>query len=384
MTPPDGPRLLMSADAVGGVWTYATELARELCRRGFRITLVTLGPEPRREQLRDIEGVKGLDVETSDLALEWMDPEGRELRRALDRLITIARRVRPDIVHLNGYREAVADWDAPVVVVAHSCVRSWWRACRGEEPSEPRWLDYIAHVESGLAAANRWVAPTAAFRSVISHLYEPPTSGYVIWNGTDAGAASSSAASSTKEHFILAAGRLWDEAKNIAILARIAARVPWPIRVAGSSSPRAVASSEPMRGVEELGELPRSALHDTMQRASILAAPAVYEPFGLTILEAARAGCALVLSDLPTLRELWDGAALFVEPRDELQLQAALAQLTHNDPQRHELQRRAARRANRYSVTAMADGYVQLYQDAMRRPMPRRRAARYQFGEACP
>src|SRR5207245_1466541 len=126
-------------------------------------------------------------------------------------------------------------------------------------------------------------------------------------------------------------------------------------RVAGSSSARGIAWSEPMHGVEELGELPRSALHDTMQRASILVAPAVYEPFGLTILEAARAGCALVLSDLPALRELWDGAALFVEPRDELQLQAALGQLTHNDPQRHELQRRAARRAQRYSVSAMAE-----------------------------
>ena len=39
---------------------------------------------------------------------------------------------------------------------------------------------------------------------------------------------------------------------------------------------------------------------------------ALYEPFGLAVLEAAQAGCALVLSDIPTFRELWDGAALFV------------------------------------------------------------------------
>ena len=40
------------------------------------------------------------------------------------------------------------------------------------------------------------------------------------------------------------------------------------------------------------------------QRSSPL--PARYEPFGLSILEAALSGCALVLGDLPSLRELWD------------------------------------------------------------------------------
>ena len=43
------------------------------------------------------------------------------------------------------------------------------------------------------------------------------------------------------------------------------------------------------------------------------------------VLEAAQAGCALVLSDIPTFRELWDGAALFVAPDGEA---TALARLT--------------------------------------------------------
>src|SRR2546423_272521 len=167
MTPPHRPRILMTADAVGGVWTYATTLTRELCRRGFGVSLVSLGPRPRREQLDEIAHIDGLEFEATDLALEWMDPEARDFRRALDRLAVIEHRARPDIIHLNGYREAVGDWRAPRVVVAHSCVRSWWLACRGSEPSEPRWLDYMANVASGLAAADRWVAPTIAFRDVI-------------------------------------------------------------------------------------------------------------------------------------------------------------------------------------------------------------------------
>jgi glycosyltransferase involved in cell wall biosynthesis len=113
--------------------------------------------------------------------------------------------------------------------------------------------------------------------------------------------------------------------------------------------------------VNELGELPRPALLNVMRRASILAAPAVYEPFGLTVLEAATAGCALVLSDIPTFRELWDGAALFVDPRDETAWRAVLTHLTGNAPLRQDLQRRAEHRARQYSLTAMADAYAELY-----------------------
>lgn len=39
---------------------------------------------------------------------------------------------------------------------------------------------------------------------------------------------------------------------------------------------------------------------------------------------AAAAGCALVLADIPTLRELWDGAAEFLNPCDSAQLHSAL------------------------------------------------------------
>ena len=49
-------------------------------------------------------------------------------------------------------------------------------------------------------------------------------------------------------------------------------------------------------------------------RAAIYALPAHYEPFGLSILEAAMSGCALVLGDIPSLREIWGDAAVFVHP----------------------------------------------------------------------
>ena len=36
-------RLVLTTDAVGGVWTYATDLARGLSARGVEVTLAVLG-----------------------------------------------------------------------------------------------------------------------------------------------------------------------------------------------------------------------------------------------------------------------------------------------------------------------------------------------------
>jgi glycosyltransferase involved in cell wall biosynthesis len=360
----------MTADAVGGIWTYATSLARELCSQGFEITLVTLGPQPRSDQLHDIECIEGLRFEATDLALEWMDPEGRDLPRALRELMAIERRARPDVVHLNGFREAIGDWQAPVISVAHSCVGSWWLACRDEEPSEPRWREYLANVRSGLASADRWVAPTYAFRDMIQSRYAPPIRGRVIWNGIDAGNVPPPFTPAPKQPLILAAGRLWDEAKNIAPLARIATLLPWPVQLVGRSVAPGAVESLPLPGLEVVGELPLEALRQVMTRASIFVAPALYKPLGLTALEAARAGCALVLSDRPSFRELWDGAAVFIDPRDDTALQDALVHLIHHEAKRHEFQRRAARRSRRYSLAAMAENYAALYDELAARAAP--------------
>ncbi|PUE89089.1 hypothetical protein C7T87_25825, partial [Xanthomonas hortorum pv. hederae] len=75
--------------------------------------------------------------------------------------------------------------------------------------------------------------------------------------------------------------------------------------------------------IQPLGALSPTDLQQRLRLASIFCAPSLYEPFGLGVLEAAQAGCALVLADIPTFRELWEGAALFVSPQDD----AALAEL---------------------------------------------------------
>ena len=201
--------ILMTADAVGGVWTFATSLASALAARGAEVHLVTMGPSPRADQRMMLAG-SGVRVIETDLALEWQDPEGSDAPRARDALLALARRIGPDLVHLNSFREATFDWPMPVIVTAHSCVNSWALAC-GDTSwlSEPRWRSYTGYVAAGLDQADAWVAPTSAFCDTITDLYRPSLRGNVIWNGLPAASARSD-----KDAIILAAGRMWDAAKN--------------------------------------------------------------------------------------------------------------------------------------------------------------------------
>jgi glycosyltransferase involved in cell wall biosynthesis len=104
-----------------------------------------------------------------------------------------------------------------------------------------------------------------------------------------------------------------------------------------------------------------------LRRASIYAFPARYEPFGLSVLEAALGGCALVLGDLPTLREQWDGRAVFVPPEDPAILRLAIESLIANPDLRHALAMRAQRHALTLSPRRMAHAYMNLYSDLLAR-----------------
>jgi glycosyltransferase involved in cell wall biosynthesis len=357
-------RVLMTADTVGGVWQYAMELCRVLCARGYEITLATMGGLPDREQRCEAEDIAGLDLRASRYKLLWMDDPWRDVDEAGEWLLGLAQEVQPDIVHLNDLGHGDLDWPAPVLTVGHSCVLSWWRAVHGERAPEPQWARYRERVTAGLHASNRVVAPTQAMMSSLQCFYGPLRNTQVIANGRNLFAASQPqpASSATKRNVIFSAGRLWDEGKNIASLATVAARVPWPVCIAGSpQSPDGGRAG--FLNVRMLGRLGEDALRRWFGKASIYALPARYEPFGLSVLEAAQAGCALVLGDIDSLRETWDGAALFVPPDDPDELASTLQRLIADDTLRERSMARAHRRAARLTPRAMADAYMEAYDD---------------------
>jgi len=356
-------RVLMTADTVGGVWTYAMELTRALGEHDVEVALATMGLL-NSAHWREAERIRNLEVFESDWKLEWMDDPWDHVRRAGEWLMQLEGQLQPDLIHLNGYTHGALPFRAPKVVVGHSCVLSWWRAVRGcEAPAE--WGRYREAVRNGLQNADRVIAPSRAMLRELQRDYGPFRTADVVLNGRTLALPRPT----RKEPLILSAGRLWDQAKGVSTLADIAADLPWTVFVAGDFIDPS-GCNRSMANVQCLGKLAPDDLTGWFCRSSIYALPARYEPFGLSVLEAALAGCALVLGDIPSLREIWDERAMFVRPGDPGALREAIETLIENEPLRRDLAGRARHRAAELTPAQMAGGYLAIYSELMRTTEP--------------
>ena len=346
---PDGlshaPRLLITTDAVGGVWQYSVDLVRGLAARGIEAVLAVLGPAPGLAQWDEVAGVH---VVVTGLPLDWTATDAGELEATSVRLAALAALVGATGVHLHAPAlVGSAAWPAPVVAVAHSCVGTWWRAMRdGAPPADFAWR--MAATGAGLRAAAAVVAPTAAHAAAVRAVY-----GDVAVAVVHNGAGPMVLPDVLRERAVLTAGRLWDEAKGMALLDRVAPGLSAPIWAAGPiRGPNGAVIALPH--LELLGTLDRPGMARAYAAARVFVSMARYEPFGLAVLEAAQAGMQLVLADTPGFRELWDGAATFVSDPATLgpAIQAALDRPDDGG---------ATARAERYTLDAMVEGTLAVH-----------------------
>jgi glycogen synthase len=361
-------KLLLTADTIGGVWSYALELARQLSNRGVEVGLASMGSVPTAEQRSEAHRIHGLTLWESRFKLEWMDDPWDDVRRAGDWLLGLQANFGADLVHLNDYAHSALPWEVPTLVVGHSCVLSWWEAVKGERP--PRsWDRYRQEVARGLRSARLIVTPSATMRRALERHYGPLGQTRVIPNGRDP----ERFRPRDKSPMILTAGRLWDQAKNIAAVERVAPLLPWPVYIAGE-----LGSTDAVTSMSKkpcfLGRLETDELAGWLGRCAVYVLPAHYEPFGLSILEAGFAGSALVLGDIPSLRELWDNAALFVPPDDHEMLAQTLLGLITDTSRRLELSDRSRSRAFSFTAEQMAETYLATYRELLGRPVSSERA----------
>jgi glycosyltransferase involved in cell wall biosynthesis len=349
-------RILMTTDAVGGVWSYSVELSRALAVHGCEVVLACLGGPLRAEARAEAAALRNVVLHEADYRLEWMQDPWDDVERAADWIGSLVEESGAELLHLNCYGPALHRFDVPVLVVAHSCVHTWWRATRGGDP-DGSWRRYRECVIRALAAADCVVAPTNAHLHATAECYDEVNlngRATVIANGID---ASRWPADRLPGRFVLGVGRAWDEAKNLGQLATLAPTLDCPTLLAGDLGAAPPGSPNLVR----LGCLPRDDLARYFQRAAAFVHPARYEPFGLAVLEAAVCGCPLVLGDIATLRELWQDAALFVSPDDAADLGRALERLLRRPGERLRLGRAARARSRQYSAARMAAAYANQY-----------------------
>jgi glycosyltransferase involved in cell wall biosynthesis len=286
-----------------------------------------------------------------------MDDPWDDVAAAGEWLLKLEVELAPALIHLNGYAHAALPWRAPTVVVGHSCLVSWDAAIPGAI-DRSKIERYRAAVTRGVRAAGWVVAPTAAMLQSLQTHYGPLANASRVPNGR----SSDGFRPQRKEPFVFTAGRVWDPAKNIATVTSIAPQLPWPVALAGTADAESHGGAARLPGVRCLGHLSETALAQWLGRASIFALPARYEPFGLLPLEAALSGCALVLGDIPSLREVWADAAEYVDPGSAGAVRDAIKRLIAA-PRLLQARGAAAREhALAYTPATMAAAYMSAYE----------------------
>jgi glycosyltransferase involved in cell wall biosynthesis len=209
-----------------------------------------------------------------------------------------------------------------------------------------------------MLACDMLLAPSTAFGRATAEAHQVPPP-FVVHNGRRS--APTTVPVPPRETAVFTSGRLWDEGKNVRVLDAAAAMTSLPVRAAGPLQEPAGPGRATFDNLGLLGELGSSDVRKQLHAHRIYASAALYEPFGLGVLEAAQAGCALVLADMPTFRELWDEAALFAPANTPEAFATVFEQLAADLGLAAKLGEAARARADRYSLEAMTAGTLEIY-----------------------
>lgn len=362
--------ILMTADTVGGVWTYTRELASGLVRRGHQVTLISFGRLPSEDQVRWMEGLTSIQYHATEYRLEWMQESEQDIEASRAALGKLIAEVKPDLLHLNQYAYGSLPTDVPRVVVAHSDVVSWWVSVRGEDPPDDEWMNwYRRTVLEGVNGATAVVAPSETMLQAIRQNYLEPQLARIIYNGRDPAIFNPYA---PKQNIVVSAGRLWDQAKQVSLLLKNEHAVPiWMIGSRESPEELPGGAADTMcedSNVRLLGFQSEDELSRLLASASIYAATSRYEPFGLAPVEAAFSGCALIMNDISSFRELWGDSAYYFRRNDPMSLAAAVRELSTDHNLRAEYVERAYQHAiKQFQAERMVNQYERLYRTLVMR-----------------
>lgn len=363
--------ILVTTDTLSGVWSYTRELVTGLIGRGVHVTLVSLGEIPLPQQTAWMENLSGLDYRPTAFRLDWMQEGESDLKDSFAYLTALVYELKPDLLHLNQVCYGSLPVSVPRVVVAHSDLISWWKAVHGREPDDTRWLRWYREVMTwGLSQASMVVAPSAWMLDAIHSCYLRPASEAVIYPGRNPLFFNPYVA---KDDSVLAVGRLWDAGKQVSLLTQHTHGMP--VCIVSDEAP--AAGKSPIRADVKLavadvsvalrGPQNEAQMRNLYSRASIYAATSRYEPFGLSVLEAALSRCAIVANDIPSFREIWGEAALYFSANDAASLAELIRRLRQDPDLCRAYGNRAYQRARqRFTTKNMLDEYLQLYRSVLR------------------
>lgn len=343
---------------MGGVWSYALELMKGLQKYNVEFLLAVLDKPLNKFQIEDIRELKNVSVAENSFKLEWMENAWKDVDLSGEWLLNLKDKFAPDLVHLNGYSHGALHWDIPVLITGHSCVLSWYNEVKRNSPPEI-WDEYKTRARKGLLNADMIITPSDTMLNYLQRYYGKLDKAKVIYNGIDPAGYKPG----DKKNKVFSLGRLWDEGKNIYSIIQSVPFIKWPVYFAGDDKDPFGINYFDNVNSNFLGIISRKKVSYHLSEASIFAHPAKYEPFGLAPLEAAYSGCALVLGNIESLKEIWEDNALYVDPFDNNDISSTINRLIDDKRMRGIYALRAFEHAQRYNINAMSIEYYLTYKE---------------------
>jgi glycosyltransferase involved in cell wall biosynthesis len=290
-------------------------------------------------------------------------------------------RERPDLVHVPHYVVPTAV-PGPVVVTVHDVIQLFY-----PPRARPRLATLYLRVvlRSALRRARRVITVSRNSRRDLINLFGAvPERLVVVPNGVDQDLGArppGELLDAVKEEYGLKAPLALVVAndkphKNLDLtlrayhLARRVHGLPGQlVLVGGVGNDHELAHRVRRLGISDsvrcVGRIPQQHLHALYHMSAVLVHAALYEGFGLPILEAMRAGLPVVTSNVGAMREIGEGAARLVNPLDVNEVAAALQRVLVDDPLRRRMVEAGRRRADTLSWDRTVDGTVDTYRQAL-------------------
>lgn len=339
-----------SFDEPGGVQSQSRELVERLLAAGDDAWLVGPGIPSREAPMRSVGGSVRIPANRSRAPISLAPVAMSRVRKSL---------AGADVVHVHEPLMPVVSWAAvrarPAVLTFHADPsRAVRRTYRILSPLLGRLT-----AGAGITAVSEVAA--SAIRPFAHHVE-------IIPNGVDVGFFRPAGVGAVPGR-VAFLGR--DEPrKGLDVLkaawASIRARVP------GATLHVMGATGSDGDGIRYLGRADESTKRQELAAATVFCAPNLGgESFGITLVEAMAARCAVVASDLESFRAVASDAALFVPPGESAALAEAVVALLRNEPRMLAMSDAGMRRARRYDWNVIVPRYRQVYQQTaaeLRRP----------------
>mgnify|MGYP001076992345 CR=1 FL=1 len=339
-----------SFDEPGGVQAHILDLAEVLRRRGHHVEV--LGPASPGTELPDYVTKGGRSVPIRYNGSVARLSFGPAVRARIREFIT---RGRFDVLHIHepnspSYSMA-ALWMArgPIVATYHASSSGSFML----QLARPLLRPALEKIRGGIAVsemARRWQ---------VEQLGGDPV---LIPNGVDTSRYAAARTTPGEVPEIVFLGRLDEPRKGLDILLEALGLLDREVRVTVIGGGR----EREVPGVDFVGRVSEEEKAAILGRADIYVAPNTGgESFGIVLVEAMAAGCAVVASDLEAFAAVADDAALLFSTGSAADLAAQLRQLIDAPSLRQSLIAAGERRARRFDWDTVASDVETVYETVL-------------------